>query len=580
MSVAVAPDALARGSTLRRAAGKTLTVGPVLGRGGQGYVYEVAGETNVVLKQINEKTKRDHPEIEQRLAAMINQPPVGARDTTGHVVLAWPTELVFDGASFIGFVMPRIARSDATELHSVSNPTNRRDPGPDEPEWIRGFDWRYLLQTAANLALATESLHQSGYVIGDFNERNILVTKNARVALIDCDSMQVPNPAGGVFLSFGFRDEFIAPEVRRRGAPQRKRLPSSDLFALAVHVHQLLLEGANPFDGIWQGQGDPPAKAERIARGLYAYSGNRQLRPPTSPPLGELYESLPREIRDFFSRAFVAALHDSELRPTGAEWAKVLQATASNLQRCKRDRQHYYAAGNARCPWCRYLTPLQRPLPAARATASSATRTIRRQTRTVAQRPPMVVRPAPTIVVGARSRGKAWLTATVSAAVIAVIAGAVVLGRSGSSPSAPPASNQVPPSGSGGTATSTRQNSASSGGGGSLPRAKGSSSHGAGTATVKASQSQTSQAKSNSEGRSGTTSIGESGSHGASPPPSASPLTGQSSSRPAAGSIGGAAAGLQGKSNTPSSDRISGLQGKSSTPSGSSGLGLTGSSSP
>ena len=172
---------------------------------------------------------------------MVANRPAKWRETgSGHVLLAWPTDVVIDGGSFVGYLMPEINIAETVELHEVANPSDRRTAS----DWTNGFTWRYLVATAANLGLAVDALHAGGVVIGDFNERNVLVSSEARVTLIDCDSMQVTDPVSGHrFLCGVGRPEYTPPELLGADWSKTVRDPSSDLFALAVHLHQLLLEG-------------------------------------------------------------------------------------------------------------------------------------------------------------------------------------------------------------------------------------------------------------------------------------------------------------------------------------------------
>ena len=47
--------------------------------------------------------------------------------------------------------------------------------------------WSHLVNVAANLCLALESVHRVDAVIGEFQERSILVSDTTRVTLVDCD---------------------------------------------------------------------------------------------------------------------------------------------------------------------------------------------------------------------------------------------------------------------------------------------------------------------------------------------------------------------------------------------------------
>ena len=355
------------GYQLRCASAADFTVGKLLAQGGLGFVYEVAEDPAVVLKQIKREVLARSPELPERVRAMIANRPAGWLERTGHVVLAWPSDIALDGSCFVGFLMPRIDMNAAVELHNVANPSDRHDRTLRAPDWLTGFTWHYHLRVAANLALATAMLHDRGYVIGDFNERNVLVTDEARVTLVDCDSMQVPNRDGAPFLCTVGVPDFTAPELRRVDLATTQRRPSSDAFALAVHLHQLLLHNAHPFDGRWQGPGDKPGRTELAARGIYVHAAHQLL----SPPDGTIgFDVLPKGLRNLFVRAFVDGARDPASRPTGGEWKAALDATERTLVECGSTSAHVYPGHVPHCPWCALevrTQPVQTPLPHAHA---------------------------------------------------------------------------------------------------------------------------------------------------------------------------------------------------------------------
>ncbi len=327
-----------------------LAIGPPLSRGGQGTIHVVRGVPERVLKRFHESELARVSDLEERLRAMVAHRPEGWRETSGHTMLAWPSDVVLDGDRFVGHVMPRLRLADVVELHVLANPSDRRDPGGSTPAWVRSFTWRHLVRTGANLALATDVLHRSGYVVGDFNERNILVRSDTRVTLVDCDSMQVPNPVSGVpFLCGVGRAEFTAPELLDVDIRTTPRRASSDLFALAVHVFQLVMEGVHPFDGVWHGDGEKPRHHELAREGMFTYAGDPLLSPrPAAMP----FELLPGEIRELFTRAFVLGARDPDARPTGREWHDALGRCAADLRTCAVVGRHVHPPHLPTCPWC------------------------------------------------------------------------------------------------------------------------------------------------------------------------------------------------------------------------------------
>ena len=296
-------------------------------------MYEVAERPGLAYKRYRVPT----PERDAKLRVMLAAPPDGI-DAGGHVAIAWPVEL-----APAGFLMPRIDLAATVPLFQVYNPASRAQIAP-------GFTWRYLLRTARNVAAIVDSLHRSGYVVGDINESNLLVNKRALAVLVDCDSMQVRDEHTGVVHRGGVgKPEFTAPELQGRDLATIDRTPASDAFALAVLVFQLLCEGVHPFAGVWRGSGDPPDVAARMGRGLFPYRrGVRVTPPPHALPL----DVLPPELRRLAWRTFTAGIRRPSARPTAGQWVGALERAESSLRTCARSPHHVYSDHRRRCPWC------------------------------------------------------------------------------------------------------------------------------------------------------------------------------------------------------------------------------------
>src|SRR6516225_8812396 len=258
--------------------------------------------------------------------------------------------------------MPAVDTRQTVELHRITNPTDRRT-ATGAAAWTKGFDWRYLVRTAANLAHTTHVLHAAGVVIGDFNESNIRAWREARVTLLDCDSMQIRDPVSGewFFCRVG-RPEFTPPELVRADWASTVRHPSSDLFALAIHLYQLLLEGEHPFRGVWRGDGEKPPVSVLAGRGIWAHQNGGPLVPRPAAISAGL---LPPAIVAMFRQAFEDGAVDPGARPTAARWHAALDGLAGQLRQCAADGAHFYPRSHDACPWCRYTPPPARRPPAA-----------------------------------------------------------------------------------------------------------------------------------------------------------------------------------------------------------------------
>lgn len=328
--------------------GQPLRLGPALsGATGEGTVYAVAGRPDWVAKLFH-PTLTDLREKLAKVGAMVQAPPVGAVQPDGFTVMTWPLHILIGDGGPVGYVMPRIDAATSVELHTMSNPSNRRDPLPNAPQWTRHATWGHLVNVAANLCLAVEVVHRVDAVIGDFQERNILVADTTRVTLVDCDSMQFADRTGRRYLCAVGRPEFTAPELLGVDLRANPRAKTADLFALAVHIHQLLMEGNHPFlRGNWVGDGRQPDAMSLARTGEWAGGPNSRLR---SHPLAPPVTFLPREIQQLFVRAFSEGSHDPSRRPAAAEWRTAL--TRIQLTRCPRNPDHQLPVESRACPWC------------------------------------------------------------------------------------------------------------------------------------------------------------------------------------------------------------------------------------
>lgn len=327
--------------------GETVELTTVLAKAGEGTIYEVAGHPDWVAKVFH-PTLGDLQTKVDKVRAMITSPPSGAVQKDDFVVLTWPLHTVAAEGQVVGYVMPRIDTATAVEIHSLSNPSNRMNPLPSAPQWTQAATWFHLVNIAANLCLAVEAVHRVNAVIGDFQERNILVSDTTRVTLVDCDSMQFIDDAGHQFLCGVGRPEFTAPELASANLRTEPRGKPSDLFALAVHIHLLLMAGNHPFmRGEWTGGGEQPEALALARSGFWAGGVGSPLR---SHPLAPSPTFLPQHVQQLFARAFTAGVQDPSARPSGTEWRQALQRV--QVATCPSDKSHQYPVGTGVCPWC------------------------------------------------------------------------------------------------------------------------------------------------------------------------------------------------------------------------------------
>jgi len=328
----------------RETTGRLVTLATQISSGGEGRIYTIAREPDRVAK-IYRPEKRT-AERSAKLQVMYANPPAGLT-LSGHTAIAWPLDLLRDRAgNTIGFLMPRARQVEP--LHEFYTPKTRRDRHP-------GFHYRYLHRTARNLAFATAKLHESGYVIGDVNESNILVSPDsALITLVDTDSFQVRDRASGrLFRCCVGKPEFTPPELQGRSFASVDRTPEHDRFGLAVLIFQLLMEGTHPFDGVFRGKGDPPPTEARISQGHFPYSQRQTAIVPYRPkPFAPSFDLLHPELRRLFVACFETGHRKPQARPDAIAWGRALELAENALIQCSKNSRHYYGNHLASCPWC------------------------------------------------------------------------------------------------------------------------------------------------------------------------------------------------------------------------------------
>lgn len=222
--------------------GQTYQTQNELASGGEGRIVVLQGRGNVVAKLY--RPGQATAARKAKLRAMLADPPRDEmRKHFNHAAIAWPLALLSEGKRFVGFVMPRI--DAARPLINAYNPRARD---------ALSFDWSGQHQIAANLCAAVNALHVKDYVVGDLNPRNILVTAQGLVTLVDTDSFQVRVGSVVHRCPVG-TPEYTPRELQGQHFDQIDRAPEHDRFGLAVLVFQLLMGGFHPFAGALKDEG-------------------------------------------------------------------------------------------------------------------------------------------------------------------------------------------------------------------------------------------------------------------------------------------------------------------------------------
>ena len=237
--------------------------------------------------------------------------------------------------------MPRVEQHH--EIHTLYSPAHRKVTFPHA-------DWSFLIRAARNCAVAFDVIHGCGHVIGDVNQGGILVSKQATIKLIDCDSFQVRH-GGRLFPCDVGVPHFTPPELQGKSFKGLHRTEDHDRFGLAILVFHLLFMGRHPFVGRFQGKGDMPIE-QAIVEGRFAFSQNAARMQMMPPPFALRLRDASAEIAALFERAFRLRANGRPGRPAAAEWARGLDALEHSLSRCAEYAAHTFHASLSTCPWC------------------------------------------------------------------------------------------------------------------------------------------------------------------------------------------------------------------------------------
>ena len=308
------------------------TTSNLLGKGGEGEVYELADHPGQVLKLYSEPLSASKA---NKLQLMVNR-----FSEQMQTYAAWPTDLVRDKKGKpCGFVMKKLDKY--VPLHMLFSPMDRKRIFPD-----KGYN--FLVHVSRNIASAFHTLHAAGMVVGDVNEGNLLVNKQGMVAFIDCDSFQLSDGNTYYYCEVGV-PRYTPPELLRLTSFEDVvRTTNTDAFSMAILIFQLLFLGRHPFAGINHTKEDI-GEETAIQRQLFAYSLRHQHKLITPPKDSFDINSLPNSITDLFHDAF-----ESGNRPQPAQWIVATNQLLQQMSHCSRSKLHIFPNKLSHCPWCEF----------------------------------------------------------------------------------------------------------------------------------------------------------------------------------------------------------------------------------
>ena len=450
----------------RDSRGNTVSIeDTALGSGGEGAVYRVVGSPGQVAKIWHNPT----PRAAEKIGVMVRYPPVAqapaptptggglfrSRSNTAPTAasspFAWPQELLYDGSNrAVGFLMPAVDMDRFRESQAFFNPAARRRT---EQDLNTTFNDSHLLGMARNLAEAVRQIHQAGHVIGDVNEKNVLINARSEVIIVDIDAIQINDPNNGkLYRCMVGREDYTPPRLQGINFGDLDREPNDDLFGLAVLIFKLIMGGYHPYmSRIAPDDEDAITElGEKIKGELFPYNEDNSVPDEYKQPVLQYqanWDNLRQEIKHLFCEAFDPFLLRTAPqtpmgigeRPTPERWVTALDRAIELLRQGVTTQQTGQQRGSQRQPRSTSQTTTPR-------TQQTQAQPQTQQTRT-RQRAQPQPQPQPQAA-SAMSRGMRLALAVGVSGVIAVIVSWMFVGGfffGSDSPSPPAPAAAAPP---------------------------------------------------------------------------------------------------------------------------------------
>lgn len=309
---------------LKTSSGRIVTLADKpFAKGGEGAVHQVIVPKNTGLCAKIYFPKERNSDRKRKIEYMINhQPPNIKKDK---YIICWPQSGLYQGTDFFGFLMP-LAFKDSAELYELCTPKINQKYSNWEHTYGRNHSKgiKSRLKLCTNLSIAIHVIHKfKSYVMVDLKPQNVLVTKNGKVSLIDCDSMQISNKKHVIFPAKVATPEYVPPEGNKIN-PSKNKVPHTwDYFSMAIMFYEVIF-GLHPYAATFKGKYKNSTTLDaKIKDGLYVHGSNKS-HISITPNLHKNYDILPHNIKQLFDRAFNQGHKNPSVRPAASEWGAII----------------------------------------------------------------------------------------------------------------------------------------------------------------------------------------------------------------------------------------------------------------
>ena len=270
----------------------TLVLGALLGRGGEGTVYESDHDTVVKIFDKEHITQHRRAKIELLVGSGLQ--------ANGRCI---PTARVRNNVGeFVGYAMPKVTGREARTIFNI------RKLEKDFPEWTKSD----LVDICISFLEEVQYLHSINVILGDLNPKNLMIDNRKRVFIIDADSWQIegyPCPVG--------TDMYTSPRMLGKIYAQDLRSMQDELFAVATMLFRIVMTGQFPY----MRTGTDGDIVQLIREGNFAFQYEDHNN--KDQPDGDwkyLWSHIHKPVKDLFWNTFHKDGKRYWKRPTATEW--------------------------------------------------------------------------------------------------------------------------------------------------------------------------------------------------------------------------------------------------------------------
>ncbi|MGL4654577.1 MAG: protein kinase domain-containing protein [Sarcina sp.] len=202
-----------------------------LSKGGEGTIYAFTGNNDKeVIKIYHNKVLEKHKEISDKISYMVQK-------RISKEGICWPKAYVTDYKDkIIGYVMEKAYGKDMATSITASYITKK---GEFTENWTRVE----LVKIILDFLDKVKYLHDNNILIGDINQRNVMISDKVKVYLVDTDSYQIDDKYR---CNVGMPN-FTAPEIIGKKYDSFTRTVKHESFAVSTLLFMVMLVGKEPY---------------------------------------------------------------------------------------------------------------------------------------------------------------------------------------------------------------------------------------------------------------------------------------------------------------------------------------------